>query len=131
MRIMTRITAAALAATTLLGTAGVASAHPAYDHDGRGYGPRDFARETYFRTDLVRNQLDELARRVNRNDWRDRISEREAAGLRRDVARTREQFRWMNRDGLDHRELRVLQARIDSIRFQLRGERHDRDGRRG
>ena len=132
---LTRIAAATtLLAGGLLATAGAAAAQP------YGYGPggyerdrygSDWRRETAYRAGEIRDQLDDLARRIERNDRRDRISEREAWGLRREVRNTREQFRWMNRDGLDHRELRQLQARVDRIRWQLRGERGDWNDRRG
>ncbi|WP_298197522.1 hypothetical protein [Novosphingobium sp.] len=134
---LTRTTAAALLTASLLATAGAASAQPAY---GYAYGPggyererygSDWRRETAWRAGEIRDQLDDLARRIDRNDRRDRISEREAWGLRREVRAAREQFRWMNRDGLDHRELRHLQARVDHIRWQLRGERADWNDRRG
>lgn len=129
---LTRIALSLATAAAALGGAGTASAHPGFGgpgypaHDQRGY-----ERETPYRTQAVREQLDRLADRVNRTDRRDRISEREAAGLRREIREAREQFRWFNRDGIDHRELRILQARIDHIRFQLRDERYDRNDRRG
>lgn len=134
---LTRITTAALLTAALLGTAGAASAQ---SRDGYGRGPdsyeserygSDWRRETAWRAGEIRNQLDDLARRIERNDRRDRISEREASGLRREVRAAREQFRWMSRDGLDHRELRHLQARVEHIRWQLRGERGDWNDRRG
>ena len=74
--------------------------------------------------------MDQIERRVARNDWRDRISEREAAGLRREVRDIRMQFRVFNRNGLDNREFRVLENRIARVKAQLRMERNDRDGRR-
>ena len=139
MRHMTKITALALAAATLLGSAGAASAHPGYDDPGFGYGGygprgsdyRDFEREAPYRSAIVYRQLEDIAYRVNRNDWRDRISEREADGLRRDIRSAQRQLRWFDRDGLDHREMRVLQARIDELRYRLHLERNDWDGRRG
>lgn len=135
MRTMTKITALVFTTATLLGTAGAASAH-AYGYDQRDdrrgpYGERDFERETPYRTGMIRNQLADLTYRVNRNDGRDRISEREADGLRREIRSAQQQFRWLNRDGLDHREMRVLLVRIDRIRYRLHLERNDWDGRRG
>ncbi|MBC2666184.1 hypothetical protein H7F51_11715 [Novosphingobium flavum] len=122
MRTLTKIIAPALVAITALGSAGVASAQP--------YQGRDFRQETPARTEAIRSQLNQIEQRVNRNDNRDRISEREAAGLRREVREIRDQFRAFNRNGLDNREFRTLQVRIDRVKARLQVERHDRDGRR-
>jgi septal ring factor EnvC (AmiA/AmiB activator) len=85
---------------------------------------------TPMRADTIRQQINELQRDVNRNDNRDRISEREAAGLRRDVAGLQNQFRAFNRDGLSGGEMRILGNRIQNIRSRLHDERRDADGRR-
>ena len=71
-----------------------------------------------------------MQRRIVRNDGRDRISEREAAGLRNAVFQLRMQFRDYNRNGLSQREARYLQDRINQIRSRLQYERRDNDGRR-
>lgn len=141
MRKLTKIVAATLISAAMLGTAGIASAHPGYNHGSRiyersayeahGRNDRGYERETPYRAGVIHRQLEELAYRVNRSDWRDRVSEREADGLRRDIRSASQQFRWLNRDGLDHREIRTLQARIDQIRYRLHLERNDWDGRRG
>lgn len=126
MRKLTKIITPTLIAITALGGATAASAHSGYgDSYDRGPG------RTPVRADNVRFQLAELQHRVDRSDRHDRISEREARGLRRDIADAREQFRRYNRDGLDHGEYRHLQARIDRIRDRLHMERADWDGRRG
>ena len=85
------------------------------------------ARSTPVRADGIRSEIAELQRAVNRNDNRDRISEREAAGLRRDVAALQSQFRAFNRDGLSNWEIRTLDNRIQHIRARLHTERHDRN----
>lgn len=124
MRKLTKIIVPALAAVAALGTAGAASAQPWRDN-----GP-GWHHGTPARADAIRSQIDELQQRINRNDNRDRISEREAWGLRRDVRDLRDQFRAFNRDGLNDREFRTLQVRIDRIKARLHVERNDRDGRR-
>jgi hypothetical protein len=111
-----------------------------YDGYGRGdhyerYDSRDryegYDRYDYRRNDSsIRAQIDELQRRVERTDIRDRISEREAASLRRDTWRLRQQFRDYSRNGLSRREAQVLQDQIQYIRQRLRFERRDDDGRR-
>lgn len=123
MRKLTKIATAALVAAAALGGATAASAHPGY---GSGYDHR-----APVRSESVRNQLDELERRVNRNDRRDRVSEREAAGLRREIRDVRAQYYSFARNGIDRREMNVLQRRVDRIRYQLQNERRDWDGRRG
>ena len=88
------------------------------------------ARDTPVRADMIRQQINELQHDVNRNDNRDRISEREAAGLRRDVAGLQNQFRAFNRNGLSGGEVRTLERRISHIRSRLHIERRDRDHHR-
>lgn len=122
MRKLTKIIAATLVAATALGGAGVASAQD-FGHGRPGHA-------TPVRADAIRDQLQDLQTRIDRNDFRDRISPREAAGLRREIRDARQQFRWFNRDGLDQREMRTLQNRIDHIRGQLRMERNDNNGHR-
>lgn len=152
MRKLSQIIASALVAATALGAALPAQAQVYRDYDryegrydgryeGR-YDDRDGNRyddrygnryDDYRRYGLaqdIRAQINELQRRVERVDYRDRISEREAAGLRNAVYGLRQQFRDYNRDGLSQREARILHDRIHDVRQRLRFERQDRDGRR-
>ena len=107
----------------------------AYDanRDGR-YDNRDnrYDRDDQYRgnANAIATQIEQLQRRVARNDGRDRISEREAAGLRNAVYQLRMQFRDYSRNGLTQREARVLQERINQVRSRLQYERNDHDGRR-
>ena len=110
---LTKFILPALAATVVFSTAAQAQ---------MGYTPG--------RANAVRNQIEELDRRIARSDNRNRISEREAAGLRRDVRNLRFQFRDYNRNGLSRGEWNTLQRRIDSVRVRLRIERSDWDNRR-
>ncbi len=139
MHKLTKIITPALIAIAAVGTAGVASAqgYPGYDggYDrgyDRGYENRDdrYDRGTPGRAQAIRSQLNQLEQRINRSDNRDRISEREAYGLRREVRAIAGQFRSFNRNGLDNREFRTLQIRIDRVKVRLQVERHDRDDRR-
>lgn len=107
------------------------------DRDGRyddRYDNRDnrYDRDHQYRgnANAIWTQIEQLQRRIARTDGRDRISEREAAGLRNAVYQLRGQFRDFNRNGLSHRESQYLQQRINQIRERLRYERHDNDGRR-
>ena len=107
------------------------------DRDGR-YDNRDdrydnrYDHNNQYRgnANAIWTQIEQLQRRVARNDNRDRISEREAAGLRNAVYQLRMQFRDYNRNGLNQRESRYLQDRINQIRSRLQYERRDNDGRR-
>ena len=78
----------------------------------------------------IRAQIEQLRQRIDRIDARDRISEREADGLRRAVRNLREQFRDYNRNGLSQREAMILRDRIQRIRARLQFERRDNVGRR-
>ena len=113
MRKLTKIILPALAATVVFSTAAQAQMGP-----------------TPGRANAIRNQIEELDRRIARNDNRNRVSEREAAGLRRDVRNLRFQFRDFNRNGLSRNETVTLERRIDNIRSRLRSERADWDNRR-
>jgi predicted RNase H-like nuclease (RuvC/YqgF family) len=134
MRRISKIFAAALVATTALGAALPAQAqsyhegrYDRYDrHDRNDRG--DF--RTPARANAIRAQIADLQRRVERNDRSNRISEREAAGLRNAVYRLRDQFRDFNRNGLSPREMQILEARIQQVRQQLHIERSDWDNRR-
>jgi predicted RNase H-like nuclease (RuvC/YqgF family) len=142
MRTLTKIVASALVATTAL-SALPAQAQPYPRQDNR-YEHDRYERDRYDRNDSywhdndsrwgnprgIQAQIAELQRRVERNDNRDRISEREAAGLRNAVYRLRQQYRDYSRNGLSNREAQILQARINDLRQRLRYERHDNDGRR-
>ena len=105
-----------------------------YDDRDSRYDNRDnrYDRNDQYRgnANAIWTQIEQLQRRVARNDNRDRISEREAAGLRNAVYQLRMQFRDYNRNGLTQREARYLQDRINQIRSRLQYERNDNNGRR-
>ena len=98
-----------------------------YDNRENRYDRNDQYRGN---ANAIATQIDQLQRRVARSDGRDRISEREAAGLRNAVYQLRIQFRDYNRNGLSQREARYLQDRINQIRSRLQYERQDNNGRR-
>ena len=139
MRSRTRILVSALVAGASFAAAIPASAQnypqsryeDRYDRDGR-YNDRDASRydrnyEYRGNANAIAQQIQQLQNRVNRSDLRDRISEREAAGLRRAVYDLRTQFRSFNRNGLTQREARTLQERIQWVRSRLQHDRHDND----
>lgn len=152
MRSRTKILVSALVASASLAAAIPASAQnypqsryeDRYDRDDRdgSYDDRDgrrddrndnrYDRNQQYRgnANAIAQQIQQLQYRIERTDMRDRISEREAAGLRRAVYNLRLQFRDFNRNGLSQREAQILQQRVNQIRERLRYERRDNDGRR-
>ena len=139
MRKLNKALVAALVAGSALGVAIPAQAqyYPQQQQQHDGWrGDRDDNR--YDHNDRYDNgqaraiaaQIQQLEQRVNRVDSRDRISEREAATLRRAVANLRQEFRSYSRNGLTQREAQILRERIQRIRARLQYERHDNDGRR-
>ncbi|MFC4296016.1 hypothetical protein ACFO0A_13225 [Novosphingobium tardum] len=138
MRTRTKILATALIAGSALTAAlpAQAQSYPQanryeqnrHEQDRRDYNGYD--RNYRGNANAIYQQIQQLRMRIQRTDARDRISEREAAGLRRAVNQLQQQFRDYNRNGLSQRETRILQDRINQIRARLSYERRDNDGRR-
>jgi hypothetical protein len=83
------------------------------------------------RAQSIRNQINSLEARINGNDRRDSISEREAAGLRNQLDELQDLFRRYNSNGLSAAEMDTLQDRIRRLNARLGNERRDPGGRRG
>lgn len=115
-----------IAAPALIAALAFGATVPAQAQHNRHYGHNN----GYYDGRGIEREIMQLERQVARSDNRDRISEREAAGLRRDVAQLRWTYRSYARNGLSSGEVRNLQDRIQRIRHKLQYERHDRDGRR-
>ena len=105
-----------------------------YDRDDRYEDRRDDRRydrwDSRGQANALRVQIEQLEQRIRRTDNRDRISEREAANLRRAVYDLRQQYGVYSRNGLTQREAQILQQRIQQVRQRLTYERRDNDGRR-
>lgn len=105
-----------------------------YDRNGppARYGDSHRAADRYAasRSALVRADIDNLRRDIDRAAARRIISQREAAGLRRDAAEIQRLHASYARGGLDSRELQTLQRKVDRIRVALQREARDRDGKR-
>jgi len=133
MRSRTKILVSALIAGASLAAVVPASAQnysqPRYD-DRYDRGDRYDHNQYRGNANAIARQIQQLQHRVERTDSRGRISEREAAGLRRAVYDLNRQFRDYNRNGLTQRETRILQDRIAQVRSRLQYERRDDDGRR-
>jgi hypothetical protein len=92
---------------------------------GYGYGYNNQQQHGLIRSYIVR--ADQLRKRVERLDGRDRISEREARRLRQDAAELQQRVRAYANNGLTGSERRDLDIRI--ARLQQRIQMDRRDGR--
>ena len=106
---------------SLLAGALVATAVPATAQTWR---PRENA------TSEIRQDIDQLEKRISRAQQRGTISRREAARLRRELAEFRQLYRQYSRNGLSRTEAARLEREANQIRAELRLSRRDWDGRR-
>lgn len=123
MKKITALAASALMAATALGAVAMptaASAQVTIRFGAPGYWTPE-------RSNAIRQQIWNLDRAIDRATQNRTITRREAFGLRRDVARLRDQFQAYNRNGLNFQEVRILQGRVNTIRTRLRLERADWD----
>lgn len=133
---MPKLIAPALAsalAVLALGTA--LPVHAAgYHHPGQSghYADSHRSADRYAasRSALIRNDINDLRRDIDRAAARRIISQREAAGLRRDALQVQRLHASYARGGLSGRELQTLQRQVDRIHAALRKEARDWDGRR-
>lgn len=79
----------------------------------------------------IQQDINQLDRRIDRAQQRRTISRREATGLRRDALQIRRTYGLYARNGLDRREVRDLQNRVNVVHQRLRFERRDWDRGRG
>lgn len=115
----------ALAGATVASTAIVAA--PAMAQPGRGHHQSDRFQQDIHRE--IRQDINELERRIQRAQQRRTISPREAQGLRREAIQIRQLYNRFSRNGLDRREVRELEQRINRVHRQLRFEQRDWDRR--
>lgn len=81
-------------------------------------------------TSEIRQDIDQLERRISRAEQRGTITRREAARLRRELAEFRQLYRQYNRNGLNRTEVSRLEREANQIRAELRLSMRDWDGRR-
>ncbi|SFF84492.1 hypothetical protein SAMN05518801_102153 [Novosphingobium sp. CF614] len=130
-----KIIAPALAAVLALGAVAPAQAATPYERqhheqtDRHGGDHHQAGRHTASRGAMIRSDINDLRRDIDRASARRMISQREAAGLRRDTAGIQHLYADYARGGLNGRELQSLQRKIDRVRGALHMERHDRDNR--
>ena len=79
----------------------------------------------------LQNDINQLERRIQTAAARRTISQREAAGLRREALQVQRLYNRYSRNGLDRREVAQLENQVNRLKQRLRVERRDRDGRRG
>jgi hypothetical protein len=135
MRKFTKIVAPALFATLALGAVVPAQAQNHDRHDQRydnrnDNGRQNAGRPTPGRDNQIRADINNLNRNIDRAITRRTISNREATGLRREVAEIQRLYTQYARNGLTQTEQRTLRNRVDRIENVLRNERRDNDNRR-
>ena len=123
MKKMTAFAASALMAATALGAAAIpatASAQVSLRFGAPGFWTPE-------RSEAIRTQIWDLDRDVDRAAQSRAVSRGEAMRLRNDVRSLRATFQSYNRNGLDFREVRLLQDRVNRIRTRLQLKRLDWD----
>ena len=123
MRTLTKIIAPALAAAL-----GIGAALPASAHEIQRPQP---GHQTPVRSQSIRADIHGLRAQIDRAAARHTISQREAAGLRRDAAGIQRLYASYARNGLSQHETKVLKAKVSKVQFALHAERGDRNGHRG
>jgi hypothetical protein len=78
----------------------------------------------------IRQEIGQLHQQIANAQQRGRISQREANGLRRQVAQLQNNYARFSRGGIDRREYAMLDGQIRQVRQNLRSERADLDRRR-
>jgi len=117
----------ALATATVASTAVIAT--PAMAQSSRAYQPGRGHQQVIHRE--IRQDINELERRIQRAQQRRTISAREAVALRRQAIQIRQLHARYARNGLNRNEVRELQTRINRVHRQLRFEQRDWDRRWG
>lgn len=99
-----------------------------YGYGQPGYGYNYQAQDRLIRSYIAR--ADQLRNRVERLDSRDRVSEREAARLRREATQLQQRVRAYAQNGLNGRERQDLDYRFAQLQQAIRSERFDGNDRR-
>lgn len=121
--------AAAVSASAMVAAAPAAAQYYPQPQQPYGYG-NDYGynnQQGLVRSYIVR--VDQLRQRVERNDSRDRISEREARRLRNEAVDLQRRVRAYAQNGLNGRERYELDRRIAGLQQALRYERNDGNNR--
>jgi hypothetical protein len=119
---MRKVIITALAAGAALAATPAAAQGWGFQNYHQGYG-QAHARQ-------IAQQINQLGNRIGLAQQRRTISPREANGLRNQLSQLQRQHRQFARNGLDRREVAVLQSGVNRIQQLLRLERRDADRRR-
>lgn len=114
------VVAAALAASVLTAAAPAAAQ---YYPQGNAYGYNNYGQVR--RLDA---RIDNLQRQISNLDRRDILSEREASRLRNEARNLEQRLRYASRNGLNQREIYIVQRGIQNL--EVRIQREARDGNR-
>ena len=133
MRKIARLVAPALVAALALSAVapGIAEAAPAHQTSRHDAPRQQAAHITPKREASIRADISGLRAQIDRAATRRTISQREAAGLRKEAADIQRLHATYARGGLNEREMQTLERRIDKVHTALRAERNDRNGHRG
>lgn len=91
--------------------------------------PNNAAQAAPVRATALWQRIVELERDVNRAEARKTISHREAAALRGDVAKLKQQYRRYKANGISPSEARTLDSGIERVRARLVRQKRDDNGR--
>ena len=109
--------------------------YPQQQQYGYQNGPNGYQNGyAYQQQGLVRSYLvrvDRLRQRISQIDARNRISEREADGLKREASYIRNMVRAAGYNGLNSRERREIEVRLARLEQRIRYERRDGNDDRG
>lgn len=125
--------AAAVATSALAAAPAAAQYYPGPQPVPYGYGQPGYGYNYQGQDRLIRSYIaraDQLRNRVERLDSRDRVSEREAARLRREAAQLQQRVRAYAQNGLNWRERQDLDNRIAWLQRAIQSERWDGNDRR-
>ena len=119
------ITAAAAVSALVIATPAAAQNHRAPQQGyGQGYGHNN----NYGHVRSLQVRIDNLQRRIDQFDSRNRISEREARRLREESRDLERQLQSSSRNGLNQREYANINYRIQQLEQRI--NRDARDGNR-
>ena len=79
----------------------------------------------------IQNDINQLDRQISRAVQRKTVSQREAAGLRREAIQLQRTYNGYSRGGLDRQEIARLQRQVNRLQGRLQLERRDSNRRRG
>lgn len=124
------IIGSALAFGAIIATPASAHGAPQPQHAPNHAPNHATADATPVRASALWQQIAQLERDVSRAEARKTISRKEAAGLRRDIANLKQQYRRYNVNGISLSEAHSLEQGIAKVRHHLKTERRDDDRHR-